>query len=173
MTFWPKAVHMGSVNRKESDPFLPAAWTFWQRCQRVNISWHLLRKANLWRRKSIAFEIQDHDIAIEKKRVTRYHSLEESGMVRNFTTEQNTLLENSDDTTRWIMLPQHLHFVKPLHTLWEILSRYLGDKTPRIIPVDSCRRFPTELTPWGWPCCIVKILQECSLWGIVVVFRLF
>ncbi len=31
----------------------------------------------------------------------------------------NYTLKNSDDTTRWTMLPQH--FVKPLHTLWEIL----------------------------------------------------
>ncbi len=28
---------------------------------------------------------------------------------------------------------------------------------PELIPIDACRRFPTELTPRGQPCCIVRI----------------
>ena len=46
---------------------------------------------------------------------------------------QSTLLENSDDTIRWTMLSQH--FVKPLHTLWNL--------------VNACRGFTTELTHRG------------------------
>ena len=28
--------------------------------------------------------------------------------------------------------------------------------------VDACRGFPTELSTRGWPCCIVRILEECT-----------
>ncbi len=65
-----------------------------------------------------------------------------------------TLFQTSDNTTRWISLPQHL--VKPLHT-----SRYISCKmsTPQGFP----RGFPTELTPRGKPCCIVRIFEECIL----------
>ncbi len=31
-----------------------------------------------------------------------------------------------------------------------------------INPVDACRGFPTQLTPRGWRCCIIRILEECS-----------
>ena len=31
-----------------------------------------------------------------------------------------------------------------------------------LYPVDGCRGFPTELTPRGWPCCIIRILEECT-----------
>ncbi len=33
---------------------------------------------------------------------------------------------------------------------------------PELNPVDACRGFPTKLTPRGWPCCIVRILEECT-----------
>ena len=34
-------------------------------------------------------------------------------------------------------------------------------KLPELNPVDACRGFPTELTPRGWPWCIIRILEEC------------
>ncbi len=40
-------------------------------------------------------------------------------------------------------------------------SRYLGHQT-QLNAVDACQGFPTELTPRGWPYCIVRILDECT-----------
>ena len=33
---------------------------------------------------------------------------------------------------------------------------------PELNPVSGFRGFPTELTPRGIPCCIVRIFEECS-----------
>ena len=74
----------------------------------------------------------------------------------------STLFQNSDDTTRWISLPQHL--VKPLHT-----SRYISCK----MNSSATRGFPTELTRRGKPCCIVRNFEECNyfLYGDIRLFR--
>ncbi len=37
---------------------------------------------------------------------------------------------------------------------------------PELNPVSGPRGFPTELTPRGKPCCIVRIFEECSMCGI-------
>ncbi len=37
-------------------------------------------------------------------------------------------------------------------------SRFLDGR----YPVDACQGFPMELTPHGWPCCVVRILEECG-----------
>ena len=60
----------------------------------------------------------------------------------------STLFQNSDNTTRWISLPQHL--VKPLHT-----SRCKSCKLNKCVaaillelnPVNGCPGIPTELVP--------------------------
>ncbi len=38
-------------------------------------------------------------------------------------------------------------------------------KLPELNPVYACRGFPTELIPRGWPCCIVRILEECGIFS--------
>ncbi len=38
---------------------------------------------------------------------------------------------------------------------------YASAKFPELNRVDSCWGFPTELTPQGYPCCIVKNFWEC------------
>ena len=48
-----------------------------------------------------------------------------------------------------------LHSSK-IMTIQQGESRYLN-------PVSGPRGFPTELTPRGKPCCIVRIFEECKI----------
>ena len=54
-------------------------------------------------------------------------------------------------------------FAAKLQYILSCASEVGSPKIPELNTVDACRGFPTDLTPRGWPCCIVRILEECGL----------
>ena len=70
------------------------------------------------------------------------------------------------ELTPWVLsiLGQtgYIHWYRPWRTRVR-QHRVRQQSTQGVKPCYICQRFPTELTPWGYHCCIAGIFWECKI----------